>query len=670
MRSAKSWFNATLYKKNLARFWPLWALYLVIWLFMFPVGLLLENNGTPERFAERGVLQAIPEAGLVMALLFSAAVAAAVWSYLCNNRSTCLMHTLPIRREGLFLTNFLSGMTFFIGPNLLIFVLTWMAEGVMGYVDVGALVMWFFSVTLMELFFFCFATFCSMCTGHILGMPALYAVFNGLVAGVQMLVDQTLSRFVFGYDSMPGFERFAEWMTPVWKLNDNLRVRRITDVAVDANNWQFVGLGYILIYVFFGLVLAGLALLLYRHRHMEGAGDIITVPWMRPVFQYGVAFCCALAFGTILYELFRGALPQTAWTLLIFMLFCGAVGYFAARMLLEKSFRVFRFWKGCVPFLAVLVLLTCALEFDLIGFERRVPEQGEVAEVEVVSYDSRPYDAASHVAIHTDDSQVIHAVLAAHRSFVEHKDSVEQHRSWDGSHLGWSGFEVIYTLTDGSRIVRDYQHTIPMVEQDLTRPGTPTAALNELINLPLLVETAYGLTDESAEDLARITLNNWTMGEKESQNQFMQDAVVSPEAQERLLEAVMADFAEGNLGVRYVADTEARMENCFVNDLNIYFERIATDKMTHTIVEYPTATVTEPVPYPMDEGYYNERISVTLQITAKHTLAVLAEEGILDVPVQMITQAQAQACDIALQQSDYDWDSVDERDYVWAVFGE
>ena len=184
------------------------------------------------------------------------------------------------------------------------------------------------------------------------------------------------------------------------------------------------------------------------------------------------------------------------------------------------------------------------------------------------------------------------------------------------------------------------------------------------------VETAYGLTDESAEDLARITLDNWSFGPDKEMEKYSSAGVVSPEAKERLFEAIMADFAEGNLGVRYVADTEARMENCFVNDLNIYFDRVMTDKMGQIIVEYPTATVTEPVPYPTDEEYYNERISVTLQVTAKHTLAVLAEEGMLDVPVQLITQGQSQACDIALQQNDYNWDSVDERDYVWAVLGE
>jgi predicted PurR-regulated permease PerM len=37
-------------------------------------------------------------------------VALAVWSYLFNSRSVGMMHTLPLRREGVFFTSFLSGM--------------------------------------------------------------------------------------------------------------------------------------------------------------------------------------------------------------------------------------------------------------------------------------------------------------------------------------------------------------------------------------------------------------------------------------------------------------------------------------------------------------------------------------------------------------------------------
>ena len=159
MRSGKSFFNATLYKKNLTRFWPVWSLYLVIWMFVLPFDLILSTYSNPLlRFSQKQVLDSIVVAGIVLSVAFALFAAVAVWSYLYNNRATGLMHALPIRREGLFLTNFLSGMTFLAGPNLVIFLLTLLTEGLYGCVAVGPLVMWFFAVTLMGLFFFCFSS--------------------------------------------------------------------------------------------------------------------------------------------------------------------------------------------------------------------------------------------------------------------------------------------------------------------------------------------------------------------------------------------------------------------------------------------------------------------------------------------------------------------------------
>ena len=40
MGSATSFFNSTLYRKTMARFWPLWALYGVVWLFAVPLNLM------------------------------------------------------------------------------------------------------------------------------------------------------------------------------------------------------------------------------------------------------------------------------------------------------------------------------------------------------------------------------------------------------------------------------------------------------------------------------------------------------------------------------------------------------------------------------------------------------------------------------------------------------
>lgn len=40
MRSATSYFNGTLYRKTLARFWPLWGLWGLGWLFLLPLNFL------------------------------------------------------------------------------------------------------------------------------------------------------------------------------------------------------------------------------------------------------------------------------------------------------------------------------------------------------------------------------------------------------------------------------------------------------------------------------------------------------------------------------------------------------------------------------------------------------------------------------------------------------
>lgn len=684
MRSAKSWFNGTLYKKNLTRFWPVWGVYLVIWLFVFPVQLILDSHDTTyiTRFVNRTVLEMIIEVGLPMAVIFALLAAVAVWSYLCNNRSACLMHTLPIRREGLFFTNFLSGMTFMVGPNLIVFLLTLLAELATGQADVGALVMWFFAVTLMELFFFCFATLCAMCTGHILGLPALYGVFNVLAIGVTALVGMALDRFVFGYTGVEGFYGLAEWLTPVWKLADNLEVRRdmVDGAFVDTTAW-LSGFGYILVYVILGLMLAGCALILYRRRHMERAGDVITVSWMRPVFQYGVAFCCALAFGTLLFEIFRYDLPDTAWTLLIFMLICGAVGYFIATMLLEKSFRVFHRWKGCLPLLAALVLLVCVVEFDVTGYERRVPEQEDVVSVYISGDHTMPYDEAEWLSTRDEetgaDPEVIRMALEIHQAIVENKDFLEENQNrwyWhEETPAGYSvqtractSFQVTYILDNGKEVSRDYDG-LPISTEDLSDPGSLTSKLDTLVNMPQMIETAYNLSDESADNIIEMNLSSYYVGDGYD---GYEDVVINEDAYEKVLDAVMADFAEGNIGRRYLMDDQERMNNCFVNDLEIVFYRGRSKEEAAIAVNGEMTATAEVKPVATEPDIITERITVTVQTTSKHTIAALAEIGVLEKEVNLLTQAQMEMANNAWYENGESWAEVDLTDFAWDIIGE
>ncbi len=92
-----------------------------------------------------------------------------------------------------------------------------------------------------------------------------------------------------------------------------------------------------------GLVMAVIALLVYRHRHVESAGDVVAIPLVRPVFKYGVTFS-----GPGLRHLTAAFFGWHRAAVLcpVCVVLWAAAGYFAAEMLLKKSFRVLKAWKA------------------------------------------------------------------------------------------------------------------------------------------------------------------------------------------------------------------------------------------------------------------------------------------------------------------------------------
>ena len=115
MQSRISCFNPTLLRKNLTRFWPLWGLASFVGV-LFPLALLLDfirrgPRAVPSAAEFSNMYYSVVAGALpVVSLGYAILCAMVVWSYLYSARSVSLMHTLPIRREGLFATNFLSGM--------------------------------------------------------------------------------------------------------------------------------------------------------------------------------------------------------------------------------------------------------------------------------------------------------------------------------------------------------------------------------------------------------------------------------------------------------------------------------------------------------------------------------------------------------------------------------
>lgn len=520
MRSGTLFFDRMLYRKTLTRFWPLWAVNLVIWLFALPFNGMMQLGDEPgnsiARFA-RNVGVEISPVGLIFALLAGLVVAMAVCSHLYNHRSANFMGALPVRREGLFFSTYLAGLTMLVVPNVVVFLLTLLVEAVGGAVIVQPLLFWLAALSGMEFFFYSFAVFLGQFTGHVLVLPVFYGVFNALAVGIYVLFNWVLNAYYFGYSYISDFwSALVQWLTPVWALCE-LYISVGKDNSVEIGGLWIVG-----IYAAVALVLTLCAVLLARRRHLETAGDIVAVKIMRPVFKYGVSACAGLFIGLMMYEMFG----FTQFGLMIAVILWGIVGYFVAQMLLDKSVRVFKKWKGAAVMTAAFVLLFAVIGFDLTGYETRVPAVNEVKSVEITGLYGYPSDSGSGLEATLTDPEDIADVIALHQAIVKHGEDGEPYQN---EYSGWNNFRVTYTLKSGVRIRRSY----------FVRFGSELNALSQtLLDKEQVRRQSYGLDHLEGYELKGATI----FRDGEGREVWGEDA-------RELWDAVMTDFEAGDIGI-------------------------------------------------------------------------------------------------------------------------
>ena len=395
----------------------------------------------------------------------------------------------------------------------------------------------------MSLFFYSFAVFCAMFTGHLLALPIFYGILNGLAAGLWWLFQMLADLFLFGYSQTLLCARPMGGMAhPVLVLHG-----------------PAVGHGRS------GLPPYGAAPHLRLRAGGTGPGRAGPAPlpppgggvrrgrdqlWVRPIFKYGVAFCSAVTLGPFLWSLFfPGFVQQKMWALLFFLLLCGALGYFVAEMLMHKTFRVFRLcWKGVLPLLAALVLAVGALEFDLTGYEDRVPDAGQVAEVRISGNGTAPYDDAAYNPVLSAPEDIARLV-ELHSAIIAHQTELEQdpfeHRYTSKSLDGYTvdveecsvyGFDILYLLRDGGTLCREY--SIPISQDLLDDPDSLASKLNAIINAPGYAERQYFRHYQPGDTLTSADLSVYSGASRSFGSQDSQ----------RLLAAVQEDLSTGRPG--------------------------------------------------------------------------------------------------------------------------
>ncbi len=493
MRSATSFFDKTLFRSQLKHTWPLWLGYTALWLFLVPVMLFSELSayqlGYSAADASRLLLNTGVRGGIFISFFFGLFFAMLAFSHLTQSRATNGFHALPVRRETIFLTAYLTGLFCQLSTILVTFLL--------GAAVSAPLHLSFWSVTaaamgsamLEAVFFYSFAALCMVMTGQILAAPVFYFVGNILVPGMEYLLRNFAGNFLYGYSGQTDVA--LDFLSPPLYMYFKVGIASIETCESDSYYVTAYALvrGSLMIlaaYALAGLVIALIALLLYRTRKSEMTGSTVAFPWAVPVFKYGVAFCTAVSLGQFLYYFLFGqyrssgndSLPGT----ILCMAAAGLVGYFVAEMLIKKSFRVFRAGaKGAAIVALALVLLGVAMSFDLTGYEKRVPDESEIESVY--------YTFSGMTNVTTDDADTIRRLTAAHRAIVENRKELARiAEAWDADTLPTSqsdyddmepfSLRLTYYLKDGSQLSRSYW--VYLRRGDLTVPSSATARVNAL----------------------------------------------------------------------------------------------------------------------------------------------------------------------------------------------
>lgn len=568
MRSAKSFFNPTIARSDLRHYWPLLFGYVGIWTLLLPLRVWNYHTYTPvdDSFMQprnEALLRACVDnyaTAIIMALCFGVGMVMLVFSYMMNTRSTGAMHALPIRRGGLFATHFLTGFAMLVAGNLFIALLTWLAAVAVGMPLSQALLTWLVMVTVLELFFMALATLCAVLTGWLLAVPVLYAAANGGVIALTMLGRVVASLLLRGYSFESDVTAPVRWLTPAYQMFHGLCQSVYSSWRYELTNDQVpsgltaTGWQTLLWYGLAALVLLALSYFLYTRRKSELSGDPVAFRWLRPVFRLGIGLAGGLAAGLLLYyivALYTGNESNPLSRLCVCLVLMGAICYFAAAMLVNKSLKVFRRgWKGAVLTAAVLVLLCVGIRADLFGYSRWLPAQDDILEVRAqVGVCDLDYD---------DDPAAIEAVLRLHEAILDAGE--QEHDDMDMRH-----FIVRYRLRDGRTVSRQYRF-------DLNGPAN--GEMRDFVALPK-VQLAFLLCNKGTTDTTRLLSGYiYLYGAKDGTEDI--ELELTAQQAQALYQAALSDAENGRVlqdpnGYAYVANIQIDLygEECYCSIYNL-----------------------------------------------------------------------------------------------------
>ena len=410
MSSKISLFNKAIFKSDLKRLW--WVMALEMLLLTMTCIIPTIDAYTYADFPQYWYNS------LSYITVFSALTGALIFGYLHASAPCTTIHSYPITRTSLFITKALTGLTFcFLPLAVTAIILLAMAPG--SNFSESAVITWIRVCFCYIVVLYSLCIIVNMMTGNsvasvifTIGFAVLPFIF---IEANEMLLRSELFGFVYKNTN----------------ILDKIYIS-VTDIEDSHFGW---------LYIIYSAVFFTAAYFLYRIRKLEANGEIIAFKCLTPLFIAIIVYLASiLGYSYIVDGLDMGNI----FTIVPF----GALGALIAYMIAKKTLNI---KKALLP--AAVAAICCCLfaavvEFDLTGYEKRIPD---VKDVESVSI-STPYHNNYFFQFDSNDltyskKDTIETVVKLHREIV---DKYNTSKSYDVLY-------ICYNLKNNRKLERRYR---------------------------------------------------------------------------------------------------------------------------------------------------------------------------------------------------------------------
>ena len=359
-------------------------------------------------------------AGLLMPIV--------LFRYINSKSEVDFYHSLPIRREKLFLTNYLLGIFIFTISLAIITAISVSAFATVSTLDRVFLIdlcKFTLHIVLHFVAIYSITTFAVIITGNVFMAGATSFGFMFLFSSVYYVLSETfnllLKNFHFDYTIL---QKVSSYTNPLVSIYNDDFASIIFSISI-----------IILIY-------SALAFVMYKKRWSENASNAVAINFLKPVIKFIGVFGATLLGGFVFCQTTNDSI---LW-FIIGSILVGTIIHCAFEIIYEGDFKaLFVNFKHLIIYFVIVFASFSVINFDIMGFDDKLPKLEDIESVDVLFGYYNEDDVIS-----LKDPQNIE------KAYELAKYSIENNNIQDSN----ESFYISYTLKNGKTMKRFYNDTI------------------------------------------------------------------------------------------------------------------------------------------------------------------------------------------------------------------